>query len=281
MSTPKTIIKVAAAASLKNGLDDIIAAFEGSIGTVKVYVDYAGSYALADIITTMGNTTYDVYLSASDETDLKGMKKVSNAGKILPDVPPVSPPSYSVEFIANDLVLIKNAAWVTNPPTPISGFGNVIKDILGSAHIWIANPDLAPAGEYAKEAFEATTSTTNWTQLLTKATANNTVGPDVQATLNGLINDSTAALGVVYRSDYKNPPSIPLSNAYFVNYAPLDINQKIIYSAAVLTNATSHGVAALAGNFVSSIVTNINTYFLPKGFRLKDPATAHKPGDPI
>ncbi|MDR0318864.1 MAG: substrate-binding domain-containing protein, partial [Nitrososphaerota archaeon] len=123
MPTPK--INVAAAASLKNGLGEIIEDFEGTYG-VEICVKYAGSYALANEI--VAGCPYDIYLAASDEYDIKGMKQVSYAGKIL-QYPPLSDPSiYPVRFIANDLVLVKNAAWMANPPpqlTTINSFDDV------------------------------------------------------------------------------------------------------------------------------------------------------------
>ncbi|MDR2699371.1 MAG: substrate-binding domain-containing protein [Nitrososphaerota archaeon] len=265
-------IKVAAAASLKNGLDDIIADFEGSTGNT-VSVDYAGFYALADIITTIGNTTYDIYLAASDENDLKGMKKVSNAGKILPYGSSTIPTNYPFLFIANDLVLIRNSKGTF---LGVNSFGTVNSTTVGiGQHIWIANIEKAPAGEYAKAAFNLT-NPSSWNYLYGKAGNDVTIGDDVQKTLEGVVVDNDIknkqALGVVYNSDYLNLPSVPGTKTFLINYAPASVNTTVKYSVAVLINAdTPHGVKAEAEAFVSLLRDVQNQNFLQtKGFRLLD-----------
>ncbi|MCL2135751.1 MAG: substrate-binding domain-containing protein [Candidatus Bathyarchaeota archaeon] len=283
MTTPKTIIKIAAAASLKNGLDDAITAFKATdpTGYANLCFDvcYAGSYTLANK-TVDDCVPYDIYLAASDENDHKGMGKVVDACKVETNVTP-NPRN----FIANSLVLIKNVPGNTTL-TGVTSFETVTSSNISCGHIWIADPDLAPAGEYAKDAF---IRTNNWDYVWNKVkpSADDTLGSDVQDTLCKLIADGNKptpipAVGVVYRSDYLNCPSIPLCNTFFVNYAPQLTNEKIIYSAAVLTNATGHGVKCVAGQFVNFLATNVaaTNAFTVKGFRTLT-SIVPKPGDPI
>ncbi|MDR0461006.1 MAG: substrate-binding domain-containing protein [Nitrososphaerota archaeon] len=260
MST-KTI-KVAAAASLKNGLETVIAAFKATPAGSSVTFDvtYNGSYTLANQI--VNNTVlYDIYLAASDENDPDGMKKVVNAAKTI---------STPVLFIANDLVLIRNSKGTFSG---VISFGTVNSTTVGSGqHIWIANIEKAPAGKYAKAAFDLTTPS-SWTYLYGKAATDKTIGDDVQKTLAGVVNDNDInniqALGVVYNSDYLNSPSAPGTKTFLVNYAPATINGTINYSAAVLTNATSsiHNVETEATAFVTFLVNN-PSILQAKDFRL-------------
>ncbi|MCL2256619.1 MAG: molybdate ABC transporter substrate-binding protein [Candidatus Bathyarchaeota archaeon] len=268
MSTNRATITIAAAASLKNGLPDLITAFQLTGNTATV-IKYGGSIALAEEIKT-GDITPDVFLAASEDAlDAAGSAKVDNTTKD--------------SFIANSLVLIKNITGKT-ALTGVTSFGTVTSGNIGSGHIWIADPDLAPAGEYAKDAF---TRTSNWSYIWDKVKpgADNTLGSDVQDTLTKLVADDNKptpipAVGVVYRSDYKNPPSIPLSNAFFVNYAPYDTNVQIIYYAAALKN-TLGDIKPEAASFVSFLVANATTYFtVVKGFRATN-STAPDEGDPI
>ena len=268
-------INVAAAASTENGLPQAIEDFE-DVNNDKVNVTFDGSYTLANQIVYPLNNTYDVYLSASDGEDEFGMGKVVLANKVYPQPAP-SPAPYPVDFIANNLVLIKNAAWVNYSGSPslptVESFADVnnVKFPLSASspnrHVWIANRDLAPAGMYANEALNLT-SLGSWDDLVAKAIADGTLGSNVQTTLDGCINDPVPAVGIVYWSDYYSAINAsPAANITFVAYAPKTVNETIIYSAAVLTNAETHGVVSTAVDFVNFLLAN-PSYFTAKGFRL-------------
>ena len=242
-------INLAAAASLVNGLPEAIAAFQFNNPTVTFTIMYGGSDALAGLIVNPNNDYFDVFLSAGQGA----MNEVQNASMVDTTVSP-----NPVQFIGNTLVLIKNSKADPSLNGVVS-FATVIDTYVGSNHIWIANPSLAPAGQYARDQF---TLTSNWNYVFNKATNDNTIGSDVQITLNGLINDPKPAVDVVYNSDAKGAGIVPSAEA------EQTINNTIIYPAAVLTNANDHGVKALATAFVVSLLNpTITDIFTTKGFR--------------
>ena len=247
-------INLAAAASLVNGLEDAITAFKNSdseYDDVDFICKYDGSYTLANAIANGTDLTSDLFLAAAQDAMLNSR---------IPGIEVKIVIATKDDFIGNSLVLIKNKKGVANL-TNITSFETLTLANLGSGHAWIANPDNAPAGKYAKDAIELTTSTGNWGALLVKASNEGTLGSNVQTTLAGLLANTNPAVGLVYNSDYKNSPSIPDTNAFFVAYAPQSVNDNIIYPAAVLTNAASHGVDTIAAAFVTFLKNYADTYF--------------------
>jgi molybdate transport system substrate-binding protein len=218
-------IKIAAAASLVNGLSDVITAFNNipDYSGITVTVPWYGSsgYLARQIIGAEGYDTIDpdVFISASQGA----MDVVQNANKMAPNT--------RFDFIANRLVIMRNnSASGVN----VNSFPDVNPDnaTLTSAHIWIANPyepDFVPAGIYTETAFKAVE---HWGYVYGKAllATPSTIGADVQITLAGVKNDALPAIGVVYNSDAVNEPAVTI-----IAYADPAIDNTILYPAAQVT----------------------------------------------
>ena len=128
---------VFAAASLKNALDDAIAAYEKA-GGGKVVASYAASSALAKQIDSGANA--DIFISA----DLDWMNDVEKHNLI--------DKSTRKNFLGNAIVLIAptgaHAAKVDIKP----GFD--LKGLLQDGRLAMADPSAVPAGKYGKAALE-------------------------------------------------------------------------------------------------------------------------------
>ncbi|MCL2150368.1 MAG: hypothetical protein FWH51_05560 [Dehalococcoidia bacterium] len=276
-------IRIAAAASLINGLPEVIAEYQSNSlysGNTIVWVAYGGSYALAreilgvapdDSVANPTNPSYvtpplpaDILLTASTDA----MDVVNNPGNHNHHNPnSVTLLSGPTNFIGNTLVLIQNSAASS---LGITGFGDAYTKI-GSGHIWVAEPDDAPAGEYAEDAFNAVPGGTPWATVYSKAQSDNTIGSDVQVALNGFLLDSqsvspaTPAIAVVYNSDFVGINTAIHPNITLVANAPSG-SVTITYQAAVLSYATAHGVASAANTFWTYLQTSANRILGPLGY---------------
>jgi molybdate transport system substrate-binding protein len=255
-------IKIAAAASLVNGLGDVIAAFK----EIPAYEDYdvtvpwyGSSGNLARRI--LGLPGYDpidpdVFISASEGA----MDVVENGGKMAAGT--------RFDFIANRLVIIRNS---NASSVEVSQFSDVSPNnaTLANAHIWIANPyepDFVPAGIYSESAFKAVE---HWGYVYGKALLANpsTIAPDVQLTLAGVSGDGSPAIGVVYNSDAVNEPAVTI-----IADAGPAINNTIIYPAAQISQ-TSQDDDEIS-NFLAFLDNPDNVardIFIAKGFRSLTP----------
>ncbi|MDR1378282.1 MAG: molybdate ABC transporter substrate-binding protein [Synergistaceae bacterium] len=222
-------VNIAAAASLTNGLDDVIAEFKKDMqyqDTVFTVI-YGSSGALArQIIGTSGYTPIypDVFISASEGA----MDVVNNAGKLANNT--------RFDWVGNSLVIVRNN--ISGQPYPvINNFGDVAQSTanMATTHIWLPNPydpDFVPAGIYAETTFKQyTPDAKHWDYVFAKATSDETVAQDVQYTLNGVLSDGSPAIGVVYNSDAKGADLTPIVTA------PTSINLTIIYPAAQVTQS--------------------------------------------
>lgn len=178
-------ITVFAAASLKNALDDIDAAFTKS-GGPKVVVSYAASSALAQQIEA--GAPADVFISA----DLKWMDYVAGKKLITPDT--------RVNLLGNKLVLIAPSNSKLGNVKIEKGFD--IAKLAGNGRIAVADTKSVPAGLYAKAAL---TSLGSWAAAEPKlAQAEN-----VRATLAFVARGETP-VGIVYETDAKIEPKVKI-----------------------------------------------------------------------
>ncbi|MCL2165482.1 MAG: substrate-binding domain-containing protein [Oscillospiraceae bacterium] len=259
-------IKIAAAASLINGLPQIISAFNGQGGIyeeIEVCVPwYASSGALARRIigTQFPKIFPDIFIAASEDA----MDLVANFS--VPNPPPSSLVSNREDIIGNTLVIVKNAnAGGLTLAGNSFGAVNSGNAALSGVHIWIANPDApdyVPAGIYAREAFKLYTPDANhWDYVFGKATSEGTLGSDVQKTLDGVVTDPGPAIGVVYNSDAKNECSVTI-----IAVADPPINDSIIYPAAqIYRSGQDDGEIEAFLEFLDS--PTAQGILLSKGFR--------------
>ena len=178
-------ITVFAAASLRNALDDVDAAFTKATGT-KVTASYEASSALARQIEQ--GAPADVFISA----DLRWMDYAAERKLIKPDT--------RVNLLGNTLVLI--APKDSRLDHVAIGEGFDIARLAGDGRIAVADVKAVPAGLYAKAAL---TKLGAWAAAEPKlAQAEN-----VRATLAFVARGETP-LGIVYETDAKIEPKVKI-----------------------------------------------------------------------
>ena len=231
-------VTVFAAASLKNALDAIAAAWKADAGR-EATISYAASSALAKQIEE--GAPAGVFISA----DLNWMTYLSDRGLVKPDT--------VVELLGNRLVLIAPAA--SDARIEIApGFD--LLGLLGGGRLAMGQVDAVPAGVYAKAAL---TSLGVWDQV-----ADHTAQAENARAALALVAAGEAPLGIVYATD-ANAEAGVRDLATF----PEDSHPPITYPAAVTTEATS----AQAQDFMEFLRTPTAAgLFEAQGFTVLAPA---------
>ena len=198
---------VFAAASLKNALDDINAAYTRNTGR-KVVASYAASSALVKQIEE--GAPADVFISADQEwMDYIAQKKL------------VVPKS-RMNLLGNRLVL--TAAKDTKLDDVKIGPGFDIAKLAGDGRIAVADVRAVPAGKYAKAALEKLGA---WKAAESKlAPAEN-----VRAALV-MVARGEAPLGIVYETDARIEPGVKVIGTF-----PESSHPPIVYPAAMTVKA--------------------------------------------
>jgi molybdate transport system substrate-binding protein len=225
-------ITVFAAASLKNALDDINAAYTTKTG-VKIAASYGASSALARQIEQ--GAPADIFVSADLEwMDYAIAKKTINEAT-------------RMNLLGNKLVLI--APKDSSVANVAIGQGFDLAKLAGDGRIATGDVQSVPVGKYAKAALEKLGA---WNAASSKfAMADN-----VRAALT-LVARNEAVLGIVYETDAKVEPGVKI-----VGHFPADSHPAIVYPFAALTNAKAEAADYLA--FVRSAVGK--TVFEKYGF---------------
>ena len=209
-------ITVFAAASMKNALDDINAAFLKASGN-KVVTSYAASSALAKQLEQ--GAPADVFASADlDWMDYSAQKKT-----IKEDT--------RVNLLGNRLVLIAPKDSKIDSVAIAQGFD--LAKLIGDGRIATGEVNSVPVGKYAKGALEKLGI---WTSVEKKfAMADN-----VRAAL-ALVARGEAVLGIVYETDAKVEPGVKIVGAF-----PADSHPAIVYPVAATVTAKPEVTAYLA-----------------------------------
>jgi len=182
-------LTIFAAASLKNALDDVDAAFTKSTG-IKVSASFAASSALAKQMES--GAPADAFISA----DLNWMDYVAGKNLIKAET--------RFNLLGNKLVLIAGKDSKLDKVEIAPGFD--IAKLAGDGRIAVADVKAVPAGLYAKAALEKLGS---WAAAEPKlAQAEN-----VRATLAFVARGETP-IGIVYETDAKVEPNVKII-AYF------------------------------------------------------------------
>ena len=203
-STSSTVF---AAASVKNALDDLIAAYGRNSGR-KVVASYAASSALAKQIEQ--GASADVFISADQEwMDYAAQKKL------------IAPKS-RFNLLGNRLVLIAPKDSKIDNVTIGPGFD--IAKLAGDGRIATGDVRAVPAGKYAKAAL---------TKLGAWAAAEPKLAPaeNVRAALV-LVARGEAPLGIIYETDAKIEPGVKIVGTF-----PENTHPPIVYPAAMTVNA--------------------------------------------
>jgi len=209
-------VTVFAAASMKNALDDIDAAFTKQTG-IKVVASYDGSSALMKQIEA--GAPADVFVSA----DLKWMDYGSQKKLIKDDT--------RVDLLGNVLVLI--APKDSKIDHVAIGPGFDLAKLAGDGKVATGDVKAVPVGIYAQAALEKLGA---WKAVEPKMvmTAN------VRAAL-ALVARGDAPLGIVYATDAKVEPAVKVIGMFHV-----DSQDLVIYPVAATTTAKPDALAYLA-----------------------------------
>ena len=190
-------ITVFAAASLKNALDDVNAAFTRAAG-IKMTASYEASSALAKQIEA--GAPADVFISA----DLRWMDYVVQKNLI--------DSGSRVNLLGNKLVLIAPKDSKLDKVEIGPGFD--IAKLAGDGRIAVADVKAVPAGLYAKAVLEKLGAWAAAESKLAQAV-------NVRATL-AFVARGEAPLGIVYETDAKIEPKVKIVGVFPEgSYAPV------------------------------------------------------------
>lgn len=200
-------ITVFAAASMKNALDEIDAAYTARTG-VKFSVSYAASSVLAKQIEQ--GAPADVFVSAdTDWMDYAISKKTINQAS-------------RVNLLGNSIVLIAPKDSRIDSVTITPGFD--LAKLAGDGRIATGDVKSVPAGKYAKAALEKLGA---WQAAEPKFA----MAESVRAALT-LVARGEAHLGIVYSTDAKVEPGVKIVGTF-----PADSHPAIVYPVAATVMA--------------------------------------------
>lgn len=209
-------LTVFAAASLKNALDDINAAYTARTG-VKVAARYAASSLLAKQIEQ--GAPADIFASADIEWMTYAIQKKAING------------STRVNLLGNQLVLI--APKESQISSVQIGEGFDLAKLAGDGRIVTGDVHAVPVGKYAKAALQKLGA---WDA----AAAKFAMAENVRGALT-LVARKEASLGIVYESDTKVEPNVKI-----VGYFPPDSYPLVIYPFAATRMAKTEATDYLA-----------------------------------
>lgn len=200
---------VFAAASLKNALDDVAAAYEAKTGK-SVAISYAGTSTLAKQIEQ--GAPADIFFSA----DMAWMDYAVEHKLVQADT--------RRTLLGNQIVLVvpkdSTAAIRIAPGMDLAG-------LLGpDGHLAMANVDAVPAGRYGKASLE--------TLGVWKSVANHVVqSQNVRLALAFVARDEAQA-GIVYATDAAVEPGVKVIGVF-----PADSHPPILYPVAMTASSTN------------------------------------------
>jgi len=210
-ATAQDTLTIYAAASLRNALDDVNAAFTKATGA-KVTASYEASSTLAKQIEQ--GAPADVFISA----DLRWMDYVTEKKLIQTDT--------RFNLLGNRLVLIAPADSKLDKVEIAQGFD--IAKLAGDRRIAVADVKAVPAGLYAKAALEKLGA---WQAAEPKLA----MAENVRATLAFVARGETP-IGIVYETDAKIEPKVKIIGVF-----PEGSHPPVVYPVAA--TATSKNAA--------------------------------------
>ena len=228
-------ITVFAAASMKNALDEIDAAYTARTG-VKFSVSYAASSVLAKQIEQ--GAPADVFVSAdTDWMDYAVSKKTINEAS-------------RVNLLGNSIVLIAPKESKIDNVTIAPGFD--LAKLAGDGRIATGDVKSVPAGKYAKAALEKLGA---WQAAEPKFA----MAESVRAALT-LVARGEANLGIVYSTDAKVEPGVKIVGTF-----PAESHPAIVYPVAATATAkpeTNDYLAFLRSTAAKTIMEKYGFKFL-------------------
>lgn len=209
----ESAVTVFAAASLKNALDGINAAWKAETGK-EASISYAASSALARQIE--GGAPADVFISA----DLDWMNYLSDRNLTRKET--------ELKLLGNRLVLVARQDW---PATATIAPNFDLAALIGDSRLAMADVKAVPAGKYGKAALETLGV---WASVEGKVAQ----AENVRAALK-LVSTGEAALGIVYATDAVAEPGVKVVGAF-----PEASHPAIVYPVAELAGSKSPDAAA-------------------------------------
>lgn len=227
-------VLVFAAASLKNALDDTVAAFENS-GGANIKVSYGSSGALAKQIDN--GAPADIFISA----DPNWMNDVQKNNAIKTET--------RFDFLGNVLVMVEPVDSTTRvdikPGFPLA-------TMLGDNKLAMANPDSVPAGMYGKAALQKLGV---WDAVQPKVAG----AEDVRAALL-YVERKEAPFGIVYQTDAAADKGVKIAGIF-----PRDTYPPIIYPAAIVASSKNPDAAKFFAFMKSDAA---KPFFTKQGFTI-------------
>jgi molybdate transport system substrate-binding protein len=226
-------ILIAAAASMKNSLEELVPQFQKKYPWIKVEGTYDSSGKLQTQIEE--GLDADIFLSAA----MKQMNALKDENMIDADS--------IVELLENKVVLIV--------PTGVESKVTSFEDILNASTIAIGDPESVPAGQYAKKVFDSL-------GIYDKVAEKASLGTNVTEVLNWVAEGSADA-GVVYATD-----AASLDKVTIISEAPEgSLDEKVIYPIGIVTASQKKEAAALFVEYLQSEeATNL---FVSYGFSVQ------------
>jgi molybdate transport system substrate-binding protein len=232
-------VTVFAAASLKNALDAIGAAWAEETG-MEAVVSYAASSALAKQIEE--GAPADVFVSA----DRAWMDYLAERGLMRKET--------EVELLGNRIVLVAPADSGVEAEV---GPGFDLAGLVGDGRLAMANVEAVPAGRYGKQALVALGAWDGVADRVAQA-------ENVRAAL-ALVSTGEAPVGIVYATDAKADPGVRV-----VGTLPEGSHAPIVYPAAVTAAADGAAAGAYLGFLQGAKAREL---FEAQGFTVLAPAT--------
>ncbi|HLH91177.1 MAG TPA: molybdate ABC transporter substrate-binding protein [Xanthobacteraceae bacterium] len=209
-------LTVFAAASMKNALDDVDAAYTKKTG-VNIAASYAASSTLMKQIEQ--GAPADIFVSADLDWMEYGSKK-----KVIKD-------DTRVNLLGNKIVLIAPKDSKIDHVTIGPGFD--LAKLAGDGRVTTGDVKSVPVGKYAKAALEKLGA---WTAVEPKMA----MAESVRAAL-ALVARGEAVLGIVYATDAKVEPNVKIVGEF-----PADSHPPIIYPVAATVTAKPDATGYLA-----------------------------------
>jgi len=202
-------VTVFAAASLKNALDEVAAAYKAETGK-SVLISYAGSSALAKQIEAAAPA--DIFFSA----DLGWMDYLAERNLIAADT--------RETLLGNEIVLVAPAE--SDVSLTLEKGVDLAAALGEGGHLAMANVESVPAGKYGKAALE-------WLGAWDAVAAHVVQADNVRAAL-AFVATGEAPLGVVYQTDANAEPKVRVAGVF-----PADSHPPILYPVAMTAASTN------------------------------------------
>ena len=199
---------VFSAASLRDALTPLAQTFNSEHNT-NVQFSFGGSITLSQQL--IRGAPGDLFIAAGEEP----MASLNEKGLL--------DPNHQRTFLTNELVLVV-AGHKLDVPEPLA------ETLMNSKRIALADPHLAPAGQYARESL---VNLGLWDELRPKIV----FGGDVRNTL-AYVETGSSDAGIVYRSD-----ALTSDRVRIVQVIPQDLYSPITYPAAVIKGSGNRKTA--------------------------------------